>query len=61
MNWVLLSVEAIEKIHSDLIDQYGGAHGLRDAGLLDSAVQRAENRLYFQLESTVAAVAASIS
>ena len=61
MNWVLLGVEAIEKVHSDLIDQYGGAHGLRDAGLLESAVQRAENKLYFQPESTVAAVAASIS
>ena len=40
MNWVLLSVEAIEKVHADLIDQYGGSHGLRDAGLLASAVQR---------------------
>lgn len=61
MNWVLLNVEAIEKVHSDLIDQYGGSHGLRDAGLLESAVQRAENKIYFQPESTVAAVAASVS
>jgi death on curing protein len=61
MNWVLLNVEAIEKVHSDLIDQYGGSHGLRDAGLLESAVQRAENKIYFQPESTVAMVAASVS
>jgi death-on-curing protein len=61
MNWVLLDVEAIKKVQADLIDQYGGSHGLRDAGLLESAVQRAENKIYFQPESTVATVGASMS
>ncbi len=61
MNWVLLDVEAIKKVQADLIDQYGGSHGLRDAGLLESAVQRAENKIYFQPDSTVATVGASMS
>jgi len=33
-----LSVDDVLIIHSDQIDRYGGSYGIRDTGLLDSAV-----------------------
>jgi death-on-curing protein len=33
----------VQAIHADQIKQHGGAFGLRDQGLLDSALQRAPN------------------
>jgi death on curing protein len=37
-------------IHRKLIDQYGGLHGLRDEGALESAVNSAENRYNYDTE-----------
>jgi len=36
----LLSIEDVKAIHALLIDEFGGAHGLRSEALLDSAVSR---------------------
>lgn len=33
-----LSAEDVLTLHADLVDLYGGEHGVRDMGLLDSAV-----------------------
>lgn len=35
-----LTAEEVLAIHAELIDRYGGRHGLRDLGLLESAVAR---------------------
>jgi len=35
---ILLSVDEITVLHDKLIDRTGGSHGLRDKGLLESAV-----------------------
>lgn len=35
-----LTVQDVLLLHSLAIDEYGGSHGLRDFGLLDSAVMR---------------------
>ena len=35
-----LSVEDVLEIHADQIERYGGEHGVRDLGLLESAVQQ---------------------
>ena len=35
-----LSPEEVLAIHSELIDRYGGSHGIRDLSLLESAVAR---------------------
>ena len=59
--WNFLNVEEIEIVHADLIDTYGGSHGLRDAGLLESAVHRAENKANFDPAATTATLAASVS
>ena len=36
-----LSREEILLLHKQLIDRYGGSHGIRDEGLLDSALEGA--------------------
>lgn len=35
-------------MHTILIDEYGGVHGLRDDGILESALAAAENRAYYE-------------
>lgn len=41
MEFDFLTVDDVLLIHQDQIDRYGGDHGLRDAGLLASAVETA--------------------
>ena len=37
----LLTVEEIMLLHSNLIEQTGGSYGVRDTGLIESAIHRA--------------------
>ncbi len=37
-------------IHHKLIERYGGIHGLRDEGALESAINAAENRYNYETE-----------
>ena len=39
--------EVVEFLHEAAISQYGGARGIMDRGLLQSALGRAENRFYY--------------
>lgn len=55
------SVEVVEGIHSDLIEEFGGSHGLRDRGLLESAVARAANKAFYDPDASTAEVAASLA
>lgn len=43
---VFLSREQIEEIHRDQINEFGGVHGLRDEGALESAIAQPLN-VYF--------------
>ncbi len=43
----LYKTEVIE-IHKKLIEEFGGIHGLRDEGALESALAAAENRAYYE-------------
>ncbi len=36
---IFLSVEEIIQIHDELVSEYGGLHGIRDMGLLVSAIE----------------------
>jgi len=45
-------------IHRKLIDQFGGVHGLRDEGLLDSALLAAASRQHYE-GADIAACAAT--
>ena len=61
MNWRFLSVEAVIALHDALIEESGGLHGLRDFGLLESAISRAENKVNYDPDAIVANVGASFA
>jgi death on curing protein len=55
-----LAVEAVEALHTKTIDRFGGSHGLRDRGLLESAVARAENLAYYNPDASIGELAATL-
>jgi len=55
-----LNAAMVRAIHSDLINRYGGRYGLRDAGLLESALARPHHLVQYVPESHVAALAATL-
>jgi death-on-curing protein len=59
--WRFPTVEQIKQLQSRLIETYGGSHGLRDSGLLESAVSRAENTVHYIPDVSVADVGASLA
>ncbi len=52
--------EAIE-IHRQLIDEFGGSHGLRDQGLLEAAIFRPQTGYYDDLIHEAAALMESLA
>jgi death-on-curing protein len=42
------SREEVLLIHTEIINETGGSHGLRDAGALESALKATENRLFYE-------------
>lgn len=42
MNIVFLDVEDVKILHAEQIEAYGGSHGVRDEGSLESAVNQAQ-------------------
>jgi death on curing protein len=46
-------------IHADQISQHGGSPGLRDRGLLESALERPPNRRHYEPGSDLPALAAA--
>ncbi len=45
---IFLNKSAVLEIHSRLTEKYGGIHGLRDEGALESALNAAENRAFYE-------------
>jgi death on curing protein len=59
--YIYLTVgEAIE-MHRQLIDEFGGIHGLRDQGLLEAAIFRPQNGYYDDLIHEAAALMESLA
>ena len=56
-----VSAKTAEQIHSGLIRRSGGSDGLRDRGLLESAIARARNKSLYEPECTIAEVGASLA
>jgi len=54
-----LDRRAVLLLHDESIATFGGASGLRDAGLLDSALGRAPNRLAYNPTATLSELAAA--
>lgn len=55
--WLKLPV--LLAIHADQVRQHGGSTGLRDRGLLESALERARNRWHYEPDSDLATLAAA--
>src|ERR1700730_8089683 len=58
---VYLTVGEVLQIHHQQIDDYGGAHGLRDKGLLESAVFRPQTGYYNSVAEEAAALMESLA
>ena len=54
-----LAVVHLLAIHSDQIQAHGGSLGLRDRGLLEAALERPRNRLHYEPDSDLPALAAA--
>jgi death-on-curing protein len=55
-----LSTENIIAIHEELIEQFGGLHGIRDESLLESAVGRCQSGYYADVLEEAAALMESL-
>ena len=56
-----LTVEDVIGIHQDSIDAFGGSHGIRDRGGLESAVMRPQSGYYVDVIAEAAALWESLS
>lgn len=56
-----LTVAEVLAIHADLIETYGGTHGVRDLGQLESALFRPQTGYYPDVISEAAALWESLS
>ena len=54
-----LSMTLVLAVHADQVKEHGGSLGLRDRGLLDSALSRPRNRFEYESESDLWSLAAS--
>jgi death-on-curing protein len=54
-----LSVQVVVAIHSDQIREHGGSLGVRDKGLLESALDRPRNRFNYESDADLTALAAA--
>lgn len=55
-----LGIDEAEAIHQRLIDEFGGPGGIRDRGLLDSALHRPQSGYYADLAEMAAALFESL-
>src|SRR6516165_4844882 len=56
-----LTVADVLAMHADLIERYGGSHGVRDPGLLQAALFRPQTGYYADLIEEAAALWESLS
>ncbi len=45
---LFLTAEEVLDLHKQAIEEFGGAHGLRDEAAFESALMAAENRAYYE-------------
>jgi hypothetical protein len=45
---LFLRTHEVLAIHARVIEEFGGLHGVRDAGALEAALTAAENRAYYE-------------
>jgi death-on-curing protein len=55
-----LSKRMVLAIHDEAVEMFGGTAGIRDDGLLESALSRPQNRFAYESEATLFDLAASL-
>jgi len=55
-----LSLDEVIEIHKVLVNRFGGPHGIRDMGLLESALYRPQTGYYQNLDEMAAALFESL-
>jgi death-on-curing protein len=58
---IYLTVAEVIEMQLQLVDEFGGLHGIRDAGLLESAVMRPQNGYYSNIIEEAAALMESLA
>lgn len=58
-DWVWVETAVVLAVHDEQLAEHGGATGLRDRGLLESALARPRNLAAYDEEAGVAALAAA--
>lgn len=53
-----LTRQMVEAFHQESLARFGGADGVRDEGLLESALGRPQNRAAYEEDATIFALAA---
>lgn len=53
-----ITIEAVKAIHRLQLDKFGGPVGIRDEGLLESALNRPQNLFHYEKQTTVFRLAA---
>ena len=56
---IWIEKQAIVALHDRSLALHGGPSGIRDEGLLESALQRPRNRFFYEGEASIAALAAT--
>ncbi|WP_210270059.1 type II toxin-antitoxin system death-on-curing family toxin [Aureimonas mangrovi] len=58
---IFLSAGDIVRIHDDMVERYGGLRGIRDENALGSAVQRPDDKSYYEPDASLPELAASLA
>lgn len=58
---IYLTVAEVTEMHLQLVDEFGGLHGIRDAGLLESAPMRPRSGYYADIIEQAAALMESLA
>jgi death-on-curing protein len=59
--YIYLTLAEVGQMHRELIDEFGGSHGLRDRAALEAAVFRPQNGYYNGLAEEAAALMESLA
>ena len=57
LRWV--DRQALLALHEESLTQFGGARGIRDEGLLDSALARPQNKILYEPETSIQRLSAA--
>lgn len=58
-NWHWIDSDALFVAHDEAVDKFGGGHGVRDKGLIISALHRPQQLAYYNEDADMAELAAA--